>query len=86
MPILLGVLKYSRYLAKFGWIFLFRSFFGLRQSGGGDIKDTLVFRGHYMKHNHVRKSLILQNEIGNLDVVICMKTRFNFIRLVDFLY
>ena len=36
-PILLGILKYLRYLANFWWILLFRSVFGLRHSGGGDM-------------------------------------------------
>ena len=39
-----------------------------------------------MKHNHVIKSQTVQNDIGNVDVINYTKIRFNFIRLVDFLY
>ena len=36
------------------------------------MQDTAVFRGHYIKYNHIRKSQSVQNEIGNVEVMICM--------------
>ena len=38
-----------------------------------------------MRHNYVKKSQTVQNDTGNVDVIVSMKTRCNFIRLVDFL-